>query len=61
MADIKGNITVFSINQNKIIMKFNFYKNKFKKIKKFLNLIVEDSIVYVSDNMGFLYAYDLKR
>ena len=40
-------------------MKFNFYKNKFKKIKKFLNLIVEDSIVYVSDNMGFLYAYDL--
>lgn len=61
VADIKGNITVFSINQNKTTMKFNFYKNKFKKEKKFLNLIVENSIVYVSDNLGFLYAYDLKK
>ncbi len=60
-GDVKGNITVFSINQNKIISKFNFYKNKFKKIEKILNLSVEDSIIYVSDNVGFLYAYDIQK
>ena len=60
-GDAKGNITVFSINQNKIISKFNFYKNKFKKIRKILNFTVENSIIYVSDNIGFLYAYDIKK
>ena len=37
VADIKGNITVFSINQNKTTMKFNFIKinSKKKKIFKF--------------------------
>ena len=60
-GDARGNIIVFSINQNKEISKFNFYKNKFKKIKKILYFIVEGSIIYVSDNIGFLYAYDLKK
>ena len=37
----------------KNINKFNFYKKKYKKIKKNLNLIVENNIIYVSDNLGF--------
>ena len=28
ISDIKGNIIVYSISENKIILKFNFYKNK---------------------------------
>jgi outer membrane protein assembly factor BamB len=56
--DEKGNIIIFSINENKIISKFNFYKKKYKKIKKVLNFLVEDNIVYVSDNIGYLYAYN---
>ena len=35
-TDDKGNILVLSIDSNKIISKFNFYKNRFKKIKKTL-------------------------
>ena len=61
LNDEKGNILVFSINEKKIITKFNFYKKKYKKIKKDLNLIVDKGIIYVSDNIGFLYAYDYKK
>jgi len=56
--DEKGNIIIFSINENKIASKFNFYKKRYKKIKKILNLIVEDNIIYISDNIGYLYAYN---
>ncbi len=58
ISDQKGNIIVFSINNNQIIAKFNFYKKKYKHIKKNLNLIVEKNIIYVSDNIGYLYAYN---
>ncbi len=57
-SDSKGNIIVFSISKNKLITKFNFYKNRYKKIEKKLNLIIEKNIIYVSDNFGYLYAYD---
>ena len=60
LNDFKGNIIIYSINENKIISKFNFYKKKYKKIKKNLNLVVEKNIIYVSDNIGFLYAYNYK-
>lgn len=60
-TDQKGNIVIFSINENKIIHKFNFYKKKHKKINKILNIIVEDDIIYVSDNIGYLYAYHFKK
>ena len=51
----------FFINENKIIIKFNFYKKKYKKIKKNLNLLVENNIIYVSDNIGYLYALIIKN
>ncbi len=54
----KGNLIVFSINENKVLSKFNFYKKKFKKIKKFLNIIAENEVIYVADNIGYLYAYN---
>ncbi len=57
-SDYKGNIIVFSINDNKIIQKFNFYKKKYKKNNKSLNLIVEKGVIYVSDNLGYFYAYN---
>ena len=58
LTDKLGNILIFSIKENRILNKFNFYRKKFKSIKKFLNLIVENQIIYVADNLGFLYAYD---
>ncbi len=60
-SDIKGNLIIFSLDKNQISTKFNFYKGKYKKIDKFLNLIIQNDIVYISDNIGFLYSYDLKE
>ena len=60
ISDTKGNIIIFSKNKNKILYKFNFYKKKFKKVKKILNIIIENNIIYVSDNLGYLYSYNLE-
>ena len=60
ISDEKGNIIIFSKSKNKIIYKFNFFKKKFKNIKKILNIIIDINIAYISDNLGYLYAYDLK-
>ena len=57
-VDFKGNIIVYSLEKENIIFKYNFYKKNYKKIKKILNFIVEDNIIYVGDNFGYLYAVD---
>ena len=49
----------FLFNRSKrVVNKFNFYKKKFKNIPKKLNIIVQNNIIYISDNLGFLYAFD---
>ena len=60
ISDEKGNIIIYSISKKKTIFRFNFYKKKYKKIKKKLNLIIENDILYVSDNVGYLYAFNYK-
>ena len=60
-SDHKGNIIIFSLTEKKIIKKFNFYKKRYKKIKKNLNLLVENDIIYISDNLGYLYALEYKK
>ena len=57
-SDNQGNIIIFSINEKQIFRKINFYKKKYKKVKKILNMIVENDTVYISDNLGYLYAYN---
>ena len=54
----KGDIIVYSITENQIISKFNFYKKKFKKINKILNLKVNNEVIYTTDNLGYVYAYN---
>lgn len=60
-SDKRGNIIIFSVNQKKIISKFNFYKKKYKNVDKTLNLTIENDVIYVTDNIGYLYAYDFKN
>ena len=60
-SDIKGNLIIFSLDDNQITTKFNFYNKKYKKIDKVLNYIIENNIVYISDNIGFLYSFDLEK
>ena len=61
ISDNKGNIIVYSIVNQKILIKYNFYKKKYKKIKKYLKIIIEKNIIYVGDNLGYLYALDYKN
>ena len=58
ISDLEGNINVFSVTENKVVAKFNFYKKRFKRIEKKINLIVEKDIIFVSDNLGYIYSYD---
>lgn len=60
-SDEKGNLIIYSIISDKKKIKFNFYKNKLKNINKILYKIVKDNIVYISDNIGYLYAYNYKH
>ena len=60
-TDHGGNINVYSLSDKKKILKFNFYKKKYKKNLKKLNIIVEKNIIYVSDNLGYLYSFDLDK
>ena len=59
-ADVKGNLIFYSV-ENESIFKFNFYRKNFKKIKKNLRIVLEEKIVYVADNIGYLYAFDSKQ
>ena len=59
-TDIKGNVYVYSINNNTEIFRYNFYKKKYKKINKKLNIIVKSNIIYIADNVGFVYALNYK-
>ena len=61
LNDEGGNIIIFSIENNQVITKFNFYKKNYKKFKKDLNLIVENEMIYISDNIGYIYAYNFNK
>ena len=59
--DNKGKIFIFSLSLNKKIFEFDFYKKNFKKFNKKINFIINDSILYAADNLGYLYAINLDR
>ena len=43
-SDIKGNIIVFSVNENKKIINYNFYIKRYKKINKIIKFILKNNI-----------------
>ena len=61
LSDVKGNLIVFSLKDKIEKAKFNFYKKKFKKFDKNLNILTDNDNIYVSDNLGFLYAYNYEK
>tara|TARA_B100001057_G_scaffold110485_1_gene108543 strand:+ start:356 stop:1681 length:1326 start_codon:yes stop_codon:yes gene_type:complete len=61
LTDSRGNIILFSINENKLVSKYNFYKKKYKKINKKLYKKIEKDILYVFDNLGYFYAFNYKQ
>tara|TARA_X000001036_G_scaffold301749_1_gene280835 strand:- start:306 stop:1631 length:1326 start_codon:yes stop_codon:yes gene_type:complete len=60
VSDIKGNIIVYSLEKKQTIYKYNFYKKKFKKIIKNINITISNNIIFAVDNLGYLYALNYK-
>ena len=59
--DHNGVIFLYSPKLEKKIFEFNFYKKQFKKYNKIIYLTLNDNIVYAADNLGYLYALDIKN
>ena len=59
--DHKGTIFVYSIDENKKVFEYNFYKKAFKNSRKNISLAVDNNIIFASDNFGYLYALDIKN
>jgi outer membrane protein assembly factor BamB len=59
--DHKGTIFIYDLDLNKKVFEYNFYKKKFKKFDKEIFLLVDNNILYAADNLGYLYAIDLKN
>ena len=59
--DHKGTIFVYSLNLNKKISEYNFYKKKFKKYEKYIYLAVGKEIIYAADNLGYIYALNIAK
>ena len=60
-SDYKGNIRVFSLDENQLIFDFNFYKNKIKKTKKEIKLIAKNNFIIAADNFGYIYSINYKN
>ena len=59
--DHKGSIFIYSLILKKKIFKYNFYKKKFKNSDKEIYLIINKDVLYVADNLGYLYALNLNN
>ena len=58
--DHKGTIFIYSLGLKKKIFKYNFYKKNFKDFQKKINLIINNDVLYAADNLGYIYALNLK-
>jgi len=60
ISDDRG--TIYNINnKGNLKWKKNIYKNTYKNIYKNLVFSIYKNIIYVADNIGFIYAIDLKN
>ncbi len=60
LANISGDIIVYSLKENNRSFKFNFYKKRFKKIEKKIQLYLSENFIYAADNLGYAYSINLK-
>lgn len=59
-TDERGSVYVYSLSNNKIVFKYNFYKKLYKKIIKKLNILVYNDNIIISDNLGYVYNLNYK-
>ena len=58
--DTSGNVYKYSIDDRKLIWRFNFYKKKYKRIPIQINLKITSDSLTVVDNLGYAYQLDKK-
>jgi len=58
--DHKGKIFIYNINLKKKIFEYNFYKKNYKKFEKEIYITTNKNILYVADNLGYLYAINIQ-
>ena len=59
--DHKGTIYIYSPSLKKKIFEYNFYKKNFKNFEKEINLIINNNILFASDNLGYMYAININN
>ena len=59
--DHKGSIFLYSLKTKKKILNYNFYKKEYKKYNKEISLVIDNEIIYAADNIGYMYAIDVKK
>ena len=59
--DHKGKIFIYSLNLKKKIFEYDFYKKNFKNFKKEIYFLLNENTLYAADNLGYLYAINLKK
>ena len=59
--DHKGRIFIYSVILKKKVYIYNFYKKNFKDFSKYIYLKINENILYAADNLGYVYAIDLKN
>ena len=59
--DKKGSIYIYSLIQNEVIFKYNFYKKKIKKFEVKLEFLLKDNLLFVADNLGYVYCFDYQK
>ena len=58
-SDNKGTVYIYSLIEKKKIFEYNFYKKKFRKYKKEVNIALNRGNIYASDNLGYIYAINI--
>jgi outer membrane protein assembly factor BamB len=57
--DHKGRIFIYSLDLNKKIFEYDFYKKNFKSFNKKISFVINENKLYAADNLGYVYAIDL--
>ena len=59
--DPRGNIYSYSLKNNKLVWKYNFYKKMYKNNSKEINFSVSKDNLVISDNLGYVYSLNKKN
>ena len=60
LYDPLGNIYKFSIENEKLVWKFNFYKKQYKNIPIQIKIGITNEKLIISDNLGYLYSLEIE-